>query len=51
MKLLNEKGEFINAVEGKELIKVSEPKNYHQSTKKGDVFFKMTVISSMLIKF
>ena len=41
LKLLNEKGEFINAVEGKELIKVSESKKFIKvQEKKGDVFFK-----------
>ena len=43
LKLLNEKGEFINAVEGKELIKVSESKKFIKvQEKKGDVFLKMT---------
>ena len=41
LKLLNEKGEFINAVEGKELIRVSESKKFIKvQEKKGDVFFK-----------
>jgi len=46
LKLLNEKGEFINAVEGKELIKVSESKKFIKvQEKKGDVFFKNDYIS------
>lgn len=46
LKLLNEKGEFINAVEGKELIRVSESKKFIKvQEKKGDVFFKNDYIS------
>ena len=46
LKLLNEKGEFINAVEGKELIKVSESKKFIKvQEKKGDIFFKNDYIS------
>ena len=46
LKLLNEKGEFINAFEGKELIKVSETKKFIKvQEKKGDVFFKNDYIS------
>ena len=46
LKLLNEKGEFINAVEGKELIKVSESKKFIKvQEKKGDVFFKNDYLS------
>ena len=46
LKLLNEKGEFINAVEGKELMKVSESKKFIKvQEKKGDVFFKNDYIS------
>ena len=46
LKLLNEKGEFINAIEGKELIKVSESKKFIKvQEKKGDVFFKNDYIS------
>ena len=41
LKLLNEKGEFINANEGKELIKVSESKEFIKvQEKKGNIFFK-----------
>ena len=46
LKLLNEKGEFINAVEGKELIRVSESKKFIKvQEKKGDVFFKNDYLS------
>ena len=51
LKLLNEKGEFINAVEGKELIKVSESKKFIKvQEKKGDVFFKNDYISKHVNK-
>ena len=38
LKLLNEKGEFINAIEGKELIKVLNPKNLSKYKKKRRCF-------------
>ena len=51
LKLLNEKGEFINAIEGKELIKVSESKKFIKiQEKKGDVFFKYDYISRHIDK-
>ena len=51
LKLLNEKGEFINAIEGKELIKVSESKKFIKvQEKKGDVFFKNDYISRHINK-
>ena len=46
LKLLNEKGEFINANEGKELIKVSESKEFIKvQEKNGNIFFKNDYIS------
>ena len=51
LKLLNEKGEFINAIEGKELIKVSESKKFIKVRQKnGDVFFKNDYISRHINK-
>ena len=51
LKLLNEKGEFINAIEGKELIKVSESKKFIKvQEKKGDIFFKNDYISRHINK-
>ena len=46
LKLLNEKGEFINANEGKELIKVSESQEFIKvQEKNGNIFFKNDYIS------
>ena len=46
LKLLNEKGEFINENEGKELIKVSESQEFIKvQEKNGNVFFKNNYIS------
>ena len=46
LKLLNEKGEFINANEGKELIKVSESQEFIKfEEKNGNIFFKNDYIS------
>ena len=51
LKLLNEKGEFINAIEGKELIKVSESKKFVKAREKnGNVFFKNDYISKHINK-
>ena len=46
LKLLNEKGEFINENEGKELIKVSESQEFIKvQEKNGNIFFKNNYIS------
>lgn len=46
LKLLNEKGEFINGNEGKELIKVSESEEFIKvQEKNGNIFFKNNYIS------
>jgi len=46
LKLLNEKGEFINGNEGKELIKVSESQEFIKvQEKNGNIFFKNNYIS------
>ncbi len=46
LKLLNERGEFINADEGEELLKVSESQEFIKVQKKnGNVFFKDDYIS------
>ena len=46
LKLLNEKGQFINANEGKELIKVSESQEFIKvSEKAGNIFYKNDYIS------
>jgi len=51
LKLLNEKGEFINENEGKELIKVSESQEFIKvQEKNGNIFFKNNYISIHLDK-
>lgn len=51
LKLLNEKGEFINENEGKELIKVSESQEFIKvQEKNGNIFFKNNYISMHIDK-
>ena len=51
LKLLNEKGEFINENEGKELIKVSESQEFIKvQEKNGNIFFKNNYISTHIDK-
>lgn len=51
LKLLNERGEFINAKEAKELLKVSESQEFIKvQEKNGNVFFKNDYISKHINK-